>query len=178
MLGRWRRWSAKLRRDDRGAVLVEFAICGTAFIALLVACAQTALVFFAQQTIQTVAEDMARKVLTGQVTTSNTSAAAFKQATCQLLPPYMTCSRVYVDVRKATTFADVDTSAMGLTYDSDGNPTNGWSYQTGGSGDIVILRVMYLWNTPPGPMGFNLSNQVGNSRLLTGTMVFKSETYS
>jgi len=169
---------ARLVADRRGSALIEFAICGSVFMALLVACAQTALVFFAQQGVQTAAEDLARKVMTGQVRSASTNQANFKLAACQSLPDYMSCSRLFVDVRTAISFSEVDTGGVTLTYDSHGNLTNTWSYNTGNAGDVVVLRLMYLWPTSTGPLGFNLSNQSTSTRLLSGTMVFKSEPYA
>ncbi len=46
---------------------VEFAILAFPFLALLFAVMQTALIFFAQQTLETAAADSARLVLTGQM---------------------------------------------------------------------------------------------------------------
>jgi Flp pilus assembly protein TadG len=169
---------ARLRQDRRGSALIEFAVCAGAFMALLVACAQTALVFFAQQGVQTAAEDLARKVMTGQVRSGSTSQSDFRQAACASLPGYMKCSRLFVDVRTANAFSAIDTSGVTLTYDKDGKLTNSWAYNTGNAGDVVVLRLMYLWPTSTGPLGFNLSNQSGSTRLISGTMVFKSEPFA
>ena len=65
-----------------------------------------------------------------------------------------------------------------ITY-SGGNVSNTWSYTTGSAGDIVIVRVMYLWPIATGPLGFNLGNQgSSNKRLLVATSVAKSEPYT
>lgn len=168
-----------MRDDLRGAVAVEFGICITAFIALLLGCLQVALLFFAQQSIQTASETVARSVLTGNVATSTTQ-EQFRKSACSALPSYMDCAKLMVDIRKAPSgsFSSVDTSVMALTYDSKGNVTNSWKYDMGGAGDVVILRLMYPWQTVTGPLNMSLSNQGSPTRLLMGTMVFKSEPYS
>lgn len=167
-----------IRNDARGAAAIEFGICVTALVALLLACVQVALLFFAQQGIQTSSETVARKVLTGSIATTTTQ-AQFRQIACQALPSYMTCSKLLVDIKKATSFAAAQTGTVVLTYDSHGNITNSWNYDMGGAGDIVVLRLMYPWRTPIGPLGFRLSNQASNGmRLVTGTMVFKAEPYT
>lgn len=168
----------RLACDQRGATAMEFAICASMFFALLMACAQTALVFFVQQSMQTTAEEVARKVMTGEINSSNSTQAQFQTAACNALPSFLSCSNLFVTAQTAGSFANLDTSRTVLTYDSKGKLTNTWPFQTGGSGDIVILRVMYKWQTQMGPLGFDLSNQVGGARLITGTMVFKSEPYA
>ena len=167
----------RLLSERRGGATIEFAICGTAFIGLLVATLQIVLVFFVQQTIQTAAENVARRVLTGQITTLNTNQAQFKAAACAQLPSYMSCSKLFVDVRNANDFGQIDTSTIALTYDAAGNINNSWQYSPGSPGSIVILRLLYMWPISSAPLGFNIGNQSNGSRLVIGTMVFKSELY-
>ena len=175
---RSRRWLRRLRDDRRGAVIVEFAICSAAFMALLLACAQTVLIFFAQQGLQTAAEGAARYILTGQATRTGMNRADFLTYTCSKLPPFLDCAKVMIDVRKASSFAGVDASAPTITYNIAGNPSNNWQYDAGGSGDIMILRVMYAWQVQLGPLNLDFSNAGAGKRLLIGTMVFKSEPYT
>lgn len=168
----------RLLDDQHGGAAIEFALCGTAFIGLLIATVQIVLVFFVQQSIQTVAETVARRVLTGQITSLNTNQAQFRAAACAQLPSYMSCSKLYIDVRKAGDFGTLDTSAINLTYDAAGNVTNTWQYSPGAAGDVVILRLLYAWPISSAPLGFNIGNQANGTRLVIGTMVFKSEPYS
>ena len=50
----------------RGATAVEFALVAAPFFALLIAILQTALIFLAQQVLQTATTEAARLVMTGQ----------------------------------------------------------------------------------------------------------------
>ena len=174
---RRRRAIARLRRlirDVRGAAVMEFGLCVSAFIALLLASVQIALVYFAQQNLQTSAEAMARKILTGQISSTNTSAAQFKTAACATLPAFMKCSRLIVDARTASAFTGINTNVPIITYDASGNPNN-TQFSIGTGGSIVILRLLYPWSVTRGTLGLNLSNQGSGPRMLIGTMVFKSE---
>jgi Flp pilus assembly protein TadG len=175
---RSRRWLRRLRDDRRGAVIVEFAICSAAFLALLLACAQTVLIFFAQQGLQTAAEGAARYILTGQATRNGMSRSDFLTYTCSKLPPFLDCAKVMIDVRKASSFTGIDATTPVVTYDGAGNITNNWQFDAGGSGDIMILRVMYVWQVQLGPLNLDFSNAGAGKRLLIGTMVFKSEPYT
>lgn len=173
-----RRVAARIWRDRRGTAIIEFAICGGAFLALLMASLITALTMFAQQYVQTLTDQMARQVLTGKAQMAGTSAAQFKQQTCAKLPTFLSCSKVMIDLRRADNFSSADAGRPALTYDSSGRVTNNWAYDTVAPGDIVVLKIMYMWPVSNGPLGFSVANAGANTRLLVGTQVFKAETYS
>ena len=166
-----------VRRDSRGAAMMEFGFVAAPLIALLIAIFQTSLVFFSQQGLQTTAEDTARLIFTGQAQQQGMTAAQFKTAACTKLPPFLACSKLMVDVRKASTFAAIDTTVPTITYDANGNPTNSLAYNLGGAGEIVILRLMYLWPVGTGPLGLNIANSGTANRLLIATTVSKTEPY-
>ncbi|GGZ08324.1 TadE/TadG family type IV pilus assembly protein [Novosphingobium colocasiae] len=166
----------RLRADARGASAIEFAMIAPALFAVLVATIETSLVYLAQDGLETAAETGSRLLLTGQAQ-SGLTASQFRTAACSALPPYMTCANLMVDVRVAGSFSAADTGMPTLTYDSGGNVTNAFSYATGAQGSIVVLRLLYLWPTNAGPLGFALANQPGNKRLLVATSVLRTESY-
>ncbi len=51
-------------------------------------------------------------------------------------------------------------------------------FNPGNAGDIVVVRVMYMWPVLLGPLGFNLSNQPNNTRLILATAAFQNEPAS
>lgn len=165
-----------LGRNSRGATIIEFALIAPAFIALLLAIIETSLTFFAQESLETAAEAAARTIATGQVQTASTTQTQFHTIACKGLYSFMSCGNLIVDVQKSTTFAAVDTSMPTLTYNADGTVKT--NYTTGGAGDIVVLRLMYIWSMPLGPLNFSLSNIGGTNRLLVATTVAKTEPYS
>lgn len=167
-----------LLRDERGAALLEFALVGSTFLALLFGSLQIALVFFAQQCLETTAEATTRQIMTGQTQKASTTAAQFKTAACNNLPVFFKCANLYVDVTTAQSFSAASTTMPTLTYDANGNPTNTWNFSLGGAGSIVVMRLMYIWPVLPGPLNFNLANQGSNKRMLMATSVFKSEPYT
>ena len=167
----------RLRHDTRGSSVIEYALLGPVLFALIIATIQTALIFIAQQGLESDAQNAARLILTGQSQQAGMTAAQFKTAACNSLPPFLSCGNLYIDVSTASSFATATTSAPTITYDSHGNVTNGFGFAPGGQGSIVVLRLMYLWPTTAGPLGFDLSNQPGHNRMLFATSVFKTETY-
>jgi Flp pilus assembly protein TadG len=163
--------------DNDGATIVEFALVAPPFIALLLAILVTSLVFFAQQTLETAGEAAARLILTGQAQQNGWTAAQYKTQVCNQLPPLLNCSKLMVDVETVASFSAASTAPPTITYDANGNPI--MPYQTGGAGDIVIVRLMYLLPIATGPLGFNLGNQPGTSnRLLIATSVAQTEPYT
>jgi hypothetical protein len=89
----------------------------------------------------------------------------------------MKCANVLVDVQKVADFDSANTSAPTITYDSNGNVTNGWTYTPGGAGQITVVRIMYVWDVSKGPLGFDLSTLSNGDRLLVATAVFKTEPF-
>lgn len=164
--------------DRSGTSVVEFALVAPAFTAILLAIGQTSLVFFAQQNMETVAQRVSRQLMTGNVQKAKLTAAQFNSLVCSKLPAFMSCSNVMTDVQVVNSFSDATTGMPTITYDSSGKITNTWGYQTGTPGDILVVRVMYVWNTASAPLGFDLSNMTNQRRLLVATSVFKTEFYS
>ena len=189
-----------------GMAIVEFAIVGPAFIALLLAILYTALIFLAQQMLETATQGAGRLLLTGAAQTTHMSngdvgmtANDFKNAICNgasgtdasgqpveippLLPVMLTCSRLTVNVTTATTYNVASAAAPTFTYNSSGVITStgtGYNDQSGGTGQnrIVVLQLIYLWPTGTGPLGLNLINQPNGNRMLVATTVLTTEAYT
>ncbi len=67
-------------------------------------------------------------------------------------------------------FASVDLTPP---IDANGNFQNNQTYQPGGPGDIVVVRLFYQW-----PIYVSLlQNMSGNKRLLVATAAFRNEPY-
>ena len=191
---------ALLLRDCRASVALEFAVVGPMTIAAIVAIMHTVLVFLAQQGLQSAAESAGRMIMTGQAQKyagsgyTGMTSSDFKNAICgnlagfpTLLPPFLTCSNLYVDVTTANTMSSAVTSAPSFTYDANGNVSNAFGYTPGTAGPgvvaagsashVVVVRLMYLWPTGRAPFGFNLANQQGSNRLLYASTVLVTENY-
>lgn len=168
----FRRWA----RDTRGATAVEFAIISIPFLALIVASAQTAIVYFEQQALQTAADQSARALMTGSAQLANTTQAGFQNIVCGYAVNF-TCADLMVDVESANSYSNLNPQPLSPTYNASGAVTNTWAYSPGNPGDIVILRVMYDLPVIGGPLGFSLANQANGDALLVGTAVVKNEPY-
>ncbi|RXH35890.1 pilus assembly protein TadE [Bradyrhizobium nanningense] len=166
---------AAFARDSRGATAVEFALVAPPFLALVIALIQTFLVFFAQQTLESIVRQSARLVMTGQVQSANMTQAVFKQKVCDQIVILFNCSGLMVDMQVATSWTSANTALPTLTYDGSGTVSNVWQYNPGVPGDIVVLRIMYEWPVVLGPLGFNLSNLSDGNRLIMSSAAFQNE---
>lgn len=163
--------------EKRGAAAVEFALVAAPFLALLVALLQTALVFFAGRVLDATTEEASRYILTGQAQSANMTQSDFATWVCGKTFALFTCGNFMINVQNYASFAAASTGTPTLTFDSNGNVTNTWTYAPGNPGDIVVVQVMYQWPVYLGPLGFNLANMSNGNRLLVSTAVFKNEPY-
>jgi Flp pilus assembly protein TadG len=166
-----------MRRQD-GAAALEFALVAAPFIALLLGSLQTALACFAGQVLETAVFESSRLILTGSAQNQSMSQSGFAQAVCGKVAALFNCNSLMIDVQTASSFGSANTGAPTMSYDANGNVTNAWQFNMGNPGDIVVMRVMYLWPVFTGPLGLNLANQSNGKLLLTSTAVFKNEPYS
>ncbi len=163
-------------RQRKAAATVEFAIVAAPFLALTFAIMETAIVFFASQTLETAASTAGRLIMTGQAQTNGWSAAQFKAQVCAQIYGIFNCNNgVYVDVETYSTFSSVNLNApvTSGTFNS-----NKLGYNPGGPGDIVVLRLYYQYPVYVNLLGFSLSNLNGGANLLAATAVFKNEPYA
>src|SRR5882757_7574215 len=120
-------------RNRDGVAAIEFAIIAPMFFALLFAILETALMFFAGQVLETITQDSARTILTGQAQQGNFTQANFRNLVCAQIPALFTCTDMAIDVTSYTSFGSI---ALNNPIDAGGNytPPNGWS--CGGPGSI------------------------------------------
>ena len=162
-------------RQQDGSAAVEFALVATPFLALLFAIIETAMVFFAGQTLEAAAADSARLIMTGQAQTKNFSAADFKTQVCNRIYGLFDCAGgVYVDVKSYSSFASINTAAPVTAKNFN---TGSMGYSPGTVGDIVVVSLYYQWPIYVSMLGNSLDNLNGGKRLLAATSVFRVEPY-
>jgi Flp pilus assembly protein TadG len=166
----------RFARAEDGIAAVEFAIVAAPFLALMFAIMETAVVFFAGQTLETAVADSARLIMTGQAQSASFTQAQFKNAVCAKILGLFDCQGgLQIDVKTFTSFSSVSTSKP---IDSNGNlQTSSFGYSPGGPGDIVVVRLMYQWPIYVSLLGFNLADLSGNKRLIMATAAFRNEPY-
>lgn len=165
----------RFRRNRRGSAAVEFAIVAPIFFALLFAIIETAIVFFAGQVLETVTQDSARMILTGQAQNAGYSAAQFKTYVCGKVSVLFDCANgISVDVQSYPAFSGV---SVGNPIDAGKNFVPPNNYNPGGPGDIVVVRLFYQWPLFVTGLGLNIADLSGSKRLLTATAAFRNEPF-
>jgi len=164
----------RFRRNRRGSAAVEFALVAPVFFALLFAIIETGLMFFASQVLETITQDSARMIQTGQAQTASYTQAQFQSYVCSQIPALFNCANVYVDVENYPAFTNVTINSQ---IDASNNFINNMQYNPGGPGDIVVVRLFYQWPLFVTGLGYNISNLAGSKRLLTATAAFRNEPY-
>ena len=163
----------RFRRNRRGSAAVEFALVAPVFFALLFAIIETAIMFFASQVLETITQNSARMIFTGQAQTAAYTRPSSKAYVCSQIPALFTCNNVYVDVESYPAFSSVVINSQIDASDF----INNMQYSPGGPGDIVVVRLFYQWPLFVTGLGYNISNLSGNKRLLAATAAFRNEPY-
>jgi Flp pilus assembly protein TadG len=165
------------RLDKRGSAAVEFALIGPVFLALIFAILETALVFFANQYLETAVNDASRLIRTGQAHKNGFSANQFKTEICgRLVAFFSDCqTKLKLDVRTSATFTGADTNKP---VDASGNYNGPEAYNHGTATQIVVVRAYYEWPLIATGFGLDLADIAGtNKRLLAAVTAFRNEPF-
>jgi Flp pilus assembly protein TadG len=187
----------RFRRNRNGSAAVEFMLIAPLFFALLFAVIETAIMFFASQVLETVAQESARAIMTGQAQNGTLppctggggapcTAAQFKTYVCSQIPAILNCNSISVDVENYPSFANI---TILPPIDSHGNlNSSNFGFNPGASSSctgnvscsnsIVRVALYYPWQLFVTGLGYNISNLSGNRRLLTAMAVFRNEPYN
>ena len=165
----------RFARGEDGIAAVEFGIVAAPFLALMFAIMETAIVFFASQTLETAVADSARLIMTGQAQSSSFTQAQFKSAVCAKILGLFDCANgIKIDVKTYSSFSSITTTKP---IDANGNLLTNFGYTPGAPGDIVVVRLMYEWPIYVSLLGFSLNDMAGNKRLIIATAAFRNEPY-
>jgi Flp pilus assembly protein TadG len=164
----------RFRGNRRGSAAVEFALVAPVFFALLFAIVETAMVFFANQVLETITQNSARYIMTGQAQSAGFTQTQFKTYVCGQIPALFACGNVYVDVQSYSAFSSVSVNSQ---IDGAGNFINNMQYNPGTGSDIVVVRLFYQWPLFVTGLGYNIANLAGSKRLLTATAAFRNEPF-
>jgi Flp pilus assembly protein TadG len=178
----------QFRRSRGGSAAVEFALVAPMFFALLFAIIETAFMFFANEMLETLTQDSARVIQTGQAMTPGgvsatqtgplTEAQFMSKVVCPNISALFSCDKIQIDVESYPP-TQAWPASFSNQIDSNGNfVANNLQYNTGGPCDVVIVRLFYQWPLFVTGLGYNISNLAGSKRLLWGSAAFRNEPYA
>jgi Flp pilus assembly protein TadG len=167
----------RLAKDQSAATLMEFGLIAIPFFLLLFAVFEQALLFFQQETFQTAITNASRLVYTGQASGAGMTQAQFKQAVCNQLPPFISCSDVSVDVRPYTNFSSAQIT---MPVDSTGkyDPTKA-SYNVGSAGTSIVVVSGFALEPVlfPSVSPYYATTGTPGKVLITASAAFKNEPW-
>ncbi|PXW54716.1 TadE-like protein [Chelatococcus asaccharovorans] len=181
---RGRRWGAgAFARDTGGVTAIELAMVAPIFLALAFAIIQTALIFWAQQVLETNVDEGARLVLTGRSQSAGISDAArltsLRDSICDGGPIVMVgvseCqANLHLDVRVLSSFNQAD---LNMPIRDGAVDVSGFGYQRSSANQIVLVRaalelpVFVAFGNPA------LANLANGNRLIMATAAFRTEPF-
>jgi Flp pilus assembly protein TadG len=169
------RASARFARARDGGAALDFAIVAIPFFLFLLAVIEIGYMFFLSVMIDNAALASARKVRTGQMQFLQASSEDFWEDVCSNVAVVAPCEgHLFLDVRTYADFANTRTPAPITNGQFD---DSGLQVDFGEPGDIVLVRVYYIWDVFFPSLGTQLSNLNGGKRVLTSTVAFRNEPY-
>ena len=166
-------------RDDRGVTAVEFGLLALPFFTIIFAIIETAMMFFAQQTLDSAVEDASRMIRTGQAQSQGFDLTAFRNYMCGYTFNLFNCSNIVIRVQVLASFSSVTTAP---TIENCNLTTCTWAvtdaYTPGVGRNIIQVSAYYRWPLMVVLPYFNLKNQPDNYRLITAIRVFRNEPFT
>jgi Flp pilus assembly protein TadG len=171
------------RRDEHGAVAVEFAFLALPFFAIIGAILETSIFFLSSQVLDSAVDTSSRLVRTGQAQVQNYTAENFNKAICDNAYGLIDCEKLEIQVKTVSSFSaatfssplDPDTMDWSDEWKAAMAVNNGFT--PGEGSQIVMVSVYYKWPTMLDILGFNLSNAGDNYRLMGAVRVFRNEPF-
>ena len=169
--------------NERGEVLLEFAILALPFFTLIYAILETSIVFLTGQILDSAVNDASRMVRTGQAQTAGWDIDDFRGEMCGRLYGLFDCSQLRIKVSVVSTFQGAAIEEpVGEDCLPDGSENDcEWlideAYAAGVGSEVVLVQTYYKWPTIVAMPGFNLANMAGGKRMLSAVRVFKNEPF-
>jgi Flp pilus assembly protein TadG len=168
----FRRW----RNNNEGVTAVEFSLLAVPFIFFTIGIIELSMMYVAASMLNGAVNDAARMIRTGQVQQAQgqSSLNLFQQALCTTAGILLDCNAFQYQVEKIDSFSDADMSAP--AFDKNGNLLT-QPFDPGGSDDIILIRVVYLYPLMTPFIGALMADYPNNKKLLMSTIVIENEPY-
>lgn len=169
---------ARLARDRKGSVAIEFAMLIIPFSMLVFAILESSLSFAAQQVLANATDDLARQLRTGQLKAAAVNSDIVFDRICDKLSIIVAdnCPELEIDLKEYATFEAA--AAVTIPYTSDNDiDTSGFSVAPGLAQSRNMIRTFYRWPVITDFMRASMSNMKGNKTLLFATNTWQNEPF-
>lgn len=166
------------RKSDDGTTAIEFAMLSVPFTLLLVGLVETGLFFTAGVLLDGASQDAARLIRTGQAQNSGDPQTMFEDRLCQKVGVFIDCNDLLYEAIPVADNSFDSVDGMTPSFDEDGN-LESQGFATGGSNDVVVIRVAYRYNFLTPFIGHFMGEAADrDGALLMTTVVARNEPYN
>lgn len=171
----WRFW-----RSERGTSIIEFALLGPIFFAMIGATLETSVVFLSGQIMESAVQDAGRAVRTGQAQRRGDTIENFRAEICDRTIGLFDCSELHIEV---TAISNFTTATVVPPVDWNCTKSCSWTrpeqYSPGQGSSTVLVQVYYQYPLvlTSGLFGLGLADLPDGKRLLGSVTVFKNEPF-
>ncbi len=168
------RTARRFAADRRASAAIEFAIVAPVFLSLFFSIVEAGFYFFINSAVDSANAKAARLIKTGQAQDSFTQQTFFDEV-CAVVQTFGDCSTdLAVDVSSyGTSFAALRADAATTNCPGAGTPR----YQPGVGGDVVRVRICFLYSSLNPVIGLNLTPAGGGKLQMISTSVFRNEPF-
>jgi Flp pilus assembly protein TadG len=163
-------------KDDRASVAIEFAAVSVPLMMMIYGILELGLMFFVSAALDQAADDLARKIRTGQAYSASMTHSAAITALCDGVLSLFSCSsnlHLYISV-----VTDLSSITKVSAVDSSGNLNSTVVHNIGGASDYVLLQAYLPWNSFFTMLGSSTVKLSDGSYLLGSTFFFRNEPFA
>ncbi len=163
-------------KSDSGASAVEFAFVAFPFFYVLGCLMETGVMLFTEYVIQTSVQDAARQIRTGSAQAASTTSAGFKNKICATTSIIVSCAKITVYVKPATTFSTLKAatpSPLAISAKPGDTPV----FDCGQPSQPLAVIATYDWNFVFPFMSFLGNVNSNTARRISGIAIFRNEPY-
>jgi Flp pilus assembly protein TadG len=165
----------RFRESRDGVTAIEFAFIAPVFFLLLFSIIESGLIYFAQSDLQQAVNSAGRLVRTGEAQSKNMTAADFRATVCSKLTVVSCDSNLEIDL---TSYGSFSTASFGPPLKPDGTvDPNLNNFSPGISGQVVLLRGIYVWKIVTPLLTPFLSNMANDGHLIVASTAFRNEPF-
>jgi Flp pilus assembly protein TadG len=164
------------RTQNKGVVVIEFALVGLPFIIMLIGFIEVCLFFSSAVSLEGATNDAARMIRTGQVQAAGDPVQVFQNELCSQVNGLINCSSLQYQVIPIAGNSFANAALLAPQFDASGNLMN-QSFNPGASSGDILVRVVYPYVFLTPFLGKIIMGGAATQATLMSTIVIQNEPY-